>query len=156
VLFRSIYQSRITRNVVNPPSAATNSLQPYACDVRRICYFMASGGLARQEVLMPTVSASTAAMPPTDLDAYSKIVASEVQSFSVSYYDGQNWNSTWDGSTVGADNMTPIGPPVAIQITITLQLPDSDTPVTYNHVVAFNAAPGNANNASSTSGSGSP
>ena len=153
----TIYQTRLTRTVVNPPNAATNSTQPYGCDVRRICYFMASsGGLARQEVMMPTVTSSTAAMPPSDVDAYSKIIASEVQSFQVSYYDGASWTDSWDGSTLGADGLTPIGPPVAIQITLTLQLPDSDGPVTYTHVVAFNAAQGNSANASSNSGSSTP
>jgi prepilin-type N-terminal cleavage/methylation domain-containing protein len=152
----TIYQTRMTRNVINPPNAATSSQMPYACDVRRICYFMASsGGLARQEVLMPTISTSLAALPPTDLDTYSKVLASEVTSMQITYYDGSNWNQTWDGSTLGADGKTPIGPPLAIQFTIVMQVPNSDETVTYNHVVSFDAAPGNPTNVTTSSSSSS-
>ena len=53
------------------------------------------------------------------------IIAEDVRSLTFSYYDGSSWNDTWDGTQAGADGTTPIGPPVAIAITITLAPPNS-------------------------------
>jgi hypothetical protein len=79
-------------------------------------------------------------------------VAAEVTNLQISYFAGSNWNDSWDGSTIGADNVTPIGPPVAIELVVTIKGADGKE-VTYNHVVAFNAAPGNPTNVTSSSGS---
>src|SRR5262249_7592440 len=51
----------------------------------------------------------------------STLVAEEVTSLLFEYFDGSNWTNTWDGTTPGADGVTPIGPPRAIRITLSLK-----------------------------------
>lgn len=49
--------------------------------------------------------------PPSD----EEVLCRDVDSFTVQYYDGQNWNDTWDST-----QMTPNELPVAVQVTIVL------------------------------------
>ena len=39
------------------------------------------------------------------------IIASEVVGVAFRYFDGTAWQDTWDGSIMGTDGMTPVGPP---------------------------------------------
>jgi hypothetical protein len=84
--------------------------------------------------------------PPEVTDPLSKqILASEVKSLEFSYFDGTSWQDSWDGTTIGADDVTPIGPPVAIAITIGLAPrsaeDEEEVPLKYyRHVVAIPTA----------------
>ena len=49
------------------------------------------------------------------------VIAPEVQSLQLQYYDGTTWQSSWDSTVIGTDGITPLGPPAAIQITIGVQ-----------------------------------
>lgn len=149
----AIYPTRLTRNVVRPPTDASGSQNSYGADVRRICYFMTANGLARQEILM--VTSDQVDQLPVDADEYTRILASEVKEFSVSYFDGTNWTDSWDGSTPGPDGKTPQGPPRSIEITLGIQVGGSDTVKTFKHVISFPAAPGAASAQSQTTPQGS-
>ena len=75
------------------------------------------------------------------------IIAEEVSNLTFSYWDGSAWQDTWDGTQPGADGTTPMGPPVAIAITITLpssasKIGDEASVKTYRHVVPIAAANG--------------
>jgi hypothetical protein len=117
-------------------------------DLRRITYWLVEGGgLARQDIMLASNDPTATATPPADEESY--IIAEEVKSLSFSYFDGANWTDTWDGTTAGPDGVTPIGPPVAIGITLGISFPSHDARAegepeikTYRHVVVIPSANG--------------
>ncbi len=138
----SIYASRVPREALqalNPNNAAASGsnnsgsgngapAQPNqgVSDLRRITYWLSSsspGGLARQELLDVTSPSDIANLPPGISNESSYIIHPEVVSVQFQYYDGTNWQDSWDGTQVGSDGKTPQGPPVAVAITLTISLP---------------------------------
>ena len=94
-------------------------------------------------------SDQAAALPPDIADEASYVVAPEVRSLSFSYYDGTSWQDSWDGTTTGSDGVTPIGPPLAVAITIDIASSSSGSSgqsgvkvKTYRHVVSMTTANG--------------
>jgi prepilin-type N-terminal cleavage/methylation domain-containing protein len=140
-------------------------------DLRYVIYWLASGsdsagGLARQEISAVTASDALATMPPGIPNESSYIIAEQVKSLTFSYFDGQSWQDTWDGTTAGPDGVTPLGPPSAIAITLGLETPGGTDPTTgqanmqqFRHVVVIPSANGallaNGNATNSTSASSS-
>ncbi len=125
-------------NYVSPDSSVTS-------DLRRIVYWMAGSdsahGLARMEVKQATSDdAQNVLSNLSDDPAF--IMASEVTSLNFSYFDGSAWQDSWDGTTAGPDGVTPVGPPVAIAITVTIASSDGKREKTYRHVVAIPTANG--------------
>jgi prepilin-type N-terminal cleavage/methylation domain-containing protein len=149
----TLYVSLLPRDVDQQPGTmAANSADaaPINSDVRRISYWLAGGsdgqGLARQELVLAT-SDDASTLPPNIPDEASFILAPEVKTLTFSYFDGTDWQDSWDGSQPGSDGMTPIGPPLAIAITIGIAPPSSDSGAgaapklkTYRHVVAIPTA----------------
>jgi hypothetical protein len=89
-------------------------------DVRRISYWLdteAAGGLCRYEIKVVTTQDATSTNLPTG-DSAAYLLAPEVHSVEFSYYDGTNWQDSWDSTTLGADGVTPIGSPRAIAVKI--------------------------------------
>jgi prepilin-type N-terminal cleavage/methylation domain-containing protein len=122
-------------------------------DIRRVSYWFingdsTTGGLAKQEVTSAT-GTDLATTPPDVSNATSLIIAPEVKNVLFEYFDGSDWQTTWDGTTMSADGMTPIGPPAAIRITLTLRSRDGLHTTDYQHVVAL---PGGNNFAAQKSG----
>jgi prepilin-type N-terminal cleavage/methylation domain-containing protein len=135
------------------PSSPNGQQQTGFSDQRRITYWLSSagdGGLARQEILRVTADDENTQMPPGVPDEASLIIAPEVVSLQFRYFDGTDWQDTWDGSQPGPDGMTPMGPPRAIEVTIGLRQPapegvsadaaNNDNVKTYVHYVAIEAA----------------
>jgi hypothetical protein len=94
--------------------------------MRRISYWLASGdnpGLARQDLVLVTADDATAAFPPDIPEDSYKLLADEVQSLQFQYFDGSTWQDSWDGTMPGSDGVTPIGPPLAIAVTIGVPAP---------------------------------
>jgi prepilin-type N-terminal cleavage/methylation domain-containing protein len=133
-------------NPSDPTQQATVS------DLRRISYWIVPGddqnsGLVRQDIPQAT-SNEIMNVPPTVTDTSTyQVLAPEVKDITLQYFDGLDWQDTWDGTVLGGPNQdTPIGPPAAIRITLTFQrkapdgsdLPDSSLP-SYQHVVAIPA-----------------
>jgi hypothetical protein len=116
-----------------------------ASDLRRVTYFLLpEGGLARHETTRVTAS-DLPASPDAIPDPFSCVIASEVTSVAFEYFDGSGWVSSWNGADPGEDGQTPIGPPAAIAVTLTIMRgqPNADgqfQTVTYRHVVAIPAA----------------
>jgi prepilin-type N-terminal cleavage/methylation domain-containing protein len=118
-------------------------------DLRRITYWLGSGGgLCRQErpwVLAEGVRNSVD--PDLTFGEEADTIASEVKDVLFEYFDGSGWASTWDGSTLGPDGVTPQGPPRAVRATLTMEIPASRAgvpPVTRTvvQVIPIRAAPG--------------
>jgi len=57
--------------------------------------------------------------PPPDVE----VICRNVSSFSVQYYDGTAWSSTWDSTLQQTDNNLP----TAVQVTIALDRPNGNT-----------------------------
>ncbi len=53
-------------------------------------------------------------------DEQTHVLFPEVQSVQFEYFDGATWQTSWDGTAVGEDGETPIGPPAAVRITFTV------------------------------------
>jgi prepilin-type N-terminal cleavage/methylation domain-containing protein len=117
-------------------------------DSRRVSWWMAAGGLARQEVKIVTSQDALDNLPPGLPDEDQYVVAPEVKNVQFQYFDGTDWQDSWDCTTLGADGVTPIGPPSAIAITVDIALPqdgakdDEVQTKHYRHVVACLSANG--------------
>ena len=135
----AIYRTRLSRDLITPPTDASGNMPPVNADVWRVCYFIAQqGGLARQDIQQATADAVDDL--PTDADEFTKILATEVESLEFRYYDGTNWQDSWDGSTPGPDGVTPQGPPRSVEVTLGIR--QGDVVKTFKHVIAFPTAPG--------------
>ena len=140
----SLYASRVPREAIQAYDASQDPTNPSGfSDLRRVSYWLVDGGgLARQEFLQVTSDEALNQVPPNIPNEGSYVIAEEVKNVAFSYFDGQNWQDTWDGTEVGSDGQTPIGPPVAIAITLGMVLPGSQEMKNYRHVVYIPAANG--------------
>jgi prepilin-type N-terminal cleavage/methylation domain-containing protein len=150
-----LWVSRISSDL----SAAAPS-QTVTSDLHRVTYWIASGslGLARQEVKQATSDDALITAPPDIPDESNFVIAEEVQYVGFRYWDGTAWQESWDGTQITAANGTPVGPPLAVEITLTIALPDSQGQTsetsnvkTYRHVVMVPTANGAAPAPTSTS-----
>jgi prepilin-type N-terminal cleavage/methylation domain-containing protein len=161
----TVYQGRRPREqtlLMNDPNNSQTS-QPLASDLRRVTYWIGDGkGLYRQEVKVATSDRALDTGVPNVGDDDVKLMAEEVRDFKVEYFDGTNWQDTWDGTAAGSDGVTPVGPPLAVAVTLTIAPPKGvagrDDPrswTQYRHVVAIPTANGTSQ-ASTTMGGTSP
>jgi prepilin-type N-terminal cleavage/methylation domain-containing protein len=137
-----------------PPGADANQ-QLGACDLHRISYWATDAGLLRQDA--DRVSAADddadAPLPPAVSDESKYVFAPEVTEATFRYFDGENWQDSWDGTALGPDGKTPVGPPRAIEVSLTVRRygadpNDSNATKQYRQVIPVNA--GNAQSSSST------
>jgi prepilin-type N-terminal cleavage/methylation domain-containing protein len=133
-----ITSSRVPQENLKPEVLNTGNQIYGTSDVSRVMYWMAGGdaGLARFELKTVTDPNQLAycALPPAVPDETSYIIAPEVKSIQFQYFDGANWNDSWDGSQpsqlTNSDGVTPQGPPVAIAIVIGIQTDSPEQPKT--------------------------
>ena len=153
------FVSRVPREVLVSSAQANSSDLPIVSDVRRITYWLPADGnmgLARQEVKVAT--SDDASSDPPDDPQY--VIAPEVRSLTFSYWDGSSWQDSWDGTTAGSDGVTPMGPPIAVQISIELAGSGQGANAkskTYTYVISLPTANGatQQNNTGSTGSTGS-
>jgi prepilin-type N-terminal cleavage/methylation domain-containing protein len=164
----SIYIGRVPRSNFQVDTSTSNSnnsqnTQPTDSDLRRIDYWYVydpdNSGLARQEVVMVTNQDNINNLPPGIADEASYIFAKEVMAVTFEYFDGTSWQSSWDGTVLGTDGVTPLGPPLAIAITISVGRSDVKTTdvsdpsvLTTRHVVHIPTAVVNPSTAPQSSG----
>jgi prepilin-type N-terminal cleavage/methylation domain-containing protein len=114
-------------------------------DLRQVTYWLAAGGLARQELQVVTsLDAVNQTVPSGDAEAR-LVIAPEVRSLTFGYFDGTSWQDSWDSTTLGPDGLTPQGSPRAISVTIGIAYPGrrgQEEVRTYRHVVAIATANG--------------
>jgi hypothetical protein len=161
----TLYVSRVPRELNLAAMGQDNPDTPLVfSDLRRISYWLVGGpdapqGLARQEVTLVTSDDALESLPPNIPDEASHIIAEEVKDLRFSYFDGTQWQDSWDGTTPGPDGTTPIGPPALIAITITIAPPgvgneaaDQKRWKVHRHVVALPTANGVAQQTQQTNG----
>ena len=155
----TVYVTRVPREVLTPAVMQGTDTPPETSDLRRVSYWLAgdgSLGLARQELLLVTSDDATTTPPAGIANEADYVIAPEVRSLSFSYWDGANWQDSWDGTTAGSDGVTPIGPPLAIAVVLGIVPPGAggDAAVkTYRHVIPITTANGVVQQSTSTSGS---
>jgi hypothetical protein len=122
--------------------------QTQTSDLRRVVYWLVKDGprkgLARQEMTAVT-GMDAGNLPPDVPDPGSFVIAPEVTRFSLEYFDGTNWQTSWDGTTLDTNSSLPIGPPALIAINITIATPSAKSgekakETKYRHVVAIPVA----------------
>ncbi len=154
--------SRVPREVLPFLTSDPTVLPPAGVsDLRLVSYWLAGGGdaplgLARLEYRPVTSLDAQNNVPPNIADEANDVIAEEVKSVQFSYFDGNTWQDTWDGTAPGPDGVTPMGPPMAIAVELGIAMPGAREPKTYRHVIAIPTA-GNVLNSSSgatVSGSG--
>jgi hypothetical protein len=121
----TLYVSRFPREVMTAyqNNGNQNNL-PIVSDLRQVTYWLAPSGLARQEIKQETSTDPNNAVPPDVPNADSYVISDRVKSLTFSYWDGQNWQDTWDGTAAtGQDGVTPQGPPMAIRIEMQIAPP---------------------------------
>jgi prepilin-type N-terminal cleavage/methylation domain-containing protein len=139
----TLYMSRVPKEVW--PTQNSDNVQ-LVSDLRRVTYWMASGGgLARQEVKVVTSADAAPGQTPVGGDEKQHVISPEVHTLQFTYFDGSNWKDSWDATTVGADGLTPIGPPraIAIELDVAKPVAGKKEPVLvhYRHVIPI--VPGN-------------
>jgi prepilin-type N-terminal cleavage/methylation domain-containing protein len=79
-------------------------------DLRMISYNVQSEGLVRQEIVN--------VLSDSDQNGIPEVLAPEVKEAHFRYFDpvAKAWQSSWDGTTNG--------PPAAVEVTLTIQMPD--------------------------------
>jgi prepilin-type N-terminal cleavage/methylation domain-containing protein len=115
-------------------------------DQRQIIYWFEQGrGLYRRE--RPWITAdgvrNSIEADPEAPDAV--LLAEEVTDLVLEYTDGSTWAGTWDGTVPGPDGVTPLGPPRAVKVTLTLQFTTGrGEPLTktVSQIIPIRAAPG--------------
>jgi prepilin-type N-terminal cleavage/methylation domain-containing protein len=146
----TLYVSRVPKWGPGIEHAVATEQQPFGIsDLRRITYWLSAvgdGGLARQDIDRVTAdSGEDTQLPPGLPNEERLIIAPEVVGIAFRYFDGSTWLESWDGSMIGADLATPIGPPRAIEIRLDIRDPSAPREAenavrSYRHVVAIGAA----------------
>jgi prepilin-type N-terminal cleavage/methylation domain-containing protein len=159
----TVWASRVPQWGTGPDAVNADTQQISSCDIRRISYWLAEGGLARQDLDRVTADDDDSQLPPNVTDEQRFVLAPEVTGVTFRYFDGIAWQDSWDGTVLGADQKTPIGPPRAIEITLSVRKAaadpnDASAVQSFRHVVGINAAnaqPTMADDTSGTTGSSS-
>jgi len=122
-----LYISKVAKSSTNyqpgaglAQAAATDGSQD--SDLRRVTYWLVgssgNGGLGRQEVQLVTSEDALNDLPPDVVDPEKMIIADQVIAVFFQYFDGANWQDSWDGTLPGPDMVTPIGPPRSIAVEV--------------------------------------
>jgi hypothetical protein len=149
----TLYTSEVPTDMLrylagNLGNQGSNQDQPVTSDLRRITYWLAGAGssplgLARQELKVATSQDALTPFDPSQVDEKAFVIAKEVLNLTFEYFDGSQWQTSWDGTVVQSDNVTPQGPPAAVRISLTVRRANAtsdDQTVTYRHVVAIPTA----------------
>jgi hypothetical protein len=152
-------------DAMSGPSGSSQALllTQQTSDIRQVTYQMGNNsngeyGLTRQEVVMVQGDDGSGTMITTiGSDVSAQLLSSEVLDIEFRYLDNdpqngdggwvENWPTDATDYNVFSDSRVPIGPPLAIEITMTIQPHSSDSgrtfdPVTYRHVIPIICANG--------------
>jgi hypothetical protein len=120
----SVY--RVENPSVGNIATANQASTDIVSDLRRVDYWLVTSGsqtigLARREIKLAT--SADIDLDPSEISEQEKyIIAREVTGVTFEFHDGQGWQSEWDGSQPkSVDDGTPLGPPAAIKITLTIR-----------------------------------
>ena len=121
-------------------------------DLVKVTYWMGSnGGLCRQEHPWVTADGVRNTVDPDRSDEANDVITEEVTNLSFEYFDQSagGWVTEWDGSAFGPDGVTPLGPPRAVRVTLTVSIASSrpnqaPTEKTVKQVIPIRTAAGSS------------
>jgi prepilin-type N-terminal cleavage/methylation domain-containing protein len=138
----TLYISRVPPALTTVESADGSGLADARPDLRRVTYYLgAGGGLCRQEKPWVTADGVRNSVDPDTADEPFDLLSDEVTDVAFEYFDGSGWAGQWSGSDTAADGKTPLGPPRAIRVTLTIQ-PGGGPAKVVRHVFPVRAAVG--------------
>jgi prepilin-type N-terminal cleavage/methylation domain-containing protein len=147
----TVYVARLPDALSSPTGllAGSDPSIPTPSDLRRVTYWLSqTGGLCRQEKPWVTADGVADSTAPDLTNEAGDVVVDEAVDVQFEYFDPTSgWTTSWDGSVPGPDGVTPTGPPRAVRVTLTLELPSSrpnQPPIqkTVVQVIPVRAAPG--------------
>ena len=139
-----LYVSRVPPSLTGAPTPDNGFVKS---DQRVIEYWLTDkGGLARQEIPIVTATPDDIPWARGTGEEGKYVIAPEVTRVEFRYFDGTDWQDTWDSTALGEDNKTPMGPPLAIEIMLEIRTPATlgreEHKQRYRHVVAIPTANG--------------
>jgi hypothetical protein len=144
--------SKLTLFSCGLPPAPDPQRRELGGDLRFITYWIAQNnqgplGLARLELKRVTADEAGEVPASGSAEEAACIIAEEVKGLEFRYLGKSGWNETWDGTDIGSDFLTLIGPPRAIEIRLSMIDPSQDRQANaqpklrvYRHVVAVPTA----------------
>ena len=139
----TLYVSRVPPSLVNRETAIVAAQQQPA-DMLRVTYYLSSHGKGLCRQVRPWVTAD-GVRNSTDPDRTTEetdLIAEEVTDVSFEYLDAGSWLSAWDGSQPKTDGKTPMGPPRAIKVRLTITPAGGTQTKQVEHVFPVRAAVG--------------
>src|SRR5262245_27568925 len=116
-----LYVSRVPPSLTGAPTPDNGFVKS---DQRVIEYWLTDkGGLARQEIPIVTATPDDIPWARGTGEEGKYVIAPEVTRVEFQYFDGTDWQETWDSTALGEDNKTPMGPPLAIEIWLEIRTP---------------------------------
>jgi prepilin-type N-terminal cleavage/methylation domain-containing protein len=158
----TIFVSRVPKGLTDPNADPTVLLPT---DLRKVTYYIGSNNkLCRQENPWVTADGVWNSGDADHSNEDADVIADEISDVSFEYFDGTDWQTSWDGTQLNLDQQTLLGPPRAIRATFTINKTDRNgQPVqhTMRHVLVIRAAnglipvnpPGTTGTTGSTTGS---
>jgi prepilin-type N-terminal cleavage/methylation domain-containing protein len=138
----TLYVSRVPPALAVPDLTGSGQVDPRP-DLRRVTYYLgAGGGLCRQERPWVTADGVRNSTDPDPGEEANDLISDEVTDVVFEYFDGGGWVNTWSGSDTATDGQTPLGPPRAVRVTLTVQPASGGTTRQVQHVFPIRAAVG--------------
>lgn len=146
----TVFVSRVP-GALSDPRVLSGELDPAAqspSDLWRVTYWLGgSGGLCRQARPWVTADGVRDTADPDLSDEAGDTIVEEATELTFEYFDGTTWVASWDGTQAGPDGVTPLGPPRAVKVTMTLEVQPArpNAPAVtkeVSQVIPIRAAPG--------------
>ncbi|MGL4420606.1 MAG: prepilin-type N-terminal cleavage/methylation domain-containing protein [Gemmataceae bacterium] len=138
----TLFASRMPPGLVGREQFA-DSTQQQPADLVRITYYMSSNGQGLCRQIRPWVTADgvrNSSEPDRSTEA-ADIIADDVTDISFEYLDAGSWMGSWDGSQPKTDGKTPLGPPRAVRVILTIAINETATKQV-EHVIPLRTAVG--------------
>jgi prepilin-type N-terminal cleavage/methylation domain-containing protein len=140
----TLFVGRVPKGLSDPGTDPT-LLMP--TDLRKVTYYLASDGkgLCRQESPWVTADGIWNTTDPDRTNELLDMVAEEITDITFEYFDGTNWQTSWDGTMANLDEKSLMGPPRAIRVTLVIEKTGSNGEKinqTVRHVLPIRAANG--------------
>jgi prepilin-type N-terminal cleavage/methylation domain-containing protein len=103
-------------------TAGLNNGEALNTDIRRVEYTVEQ--IDGVNCLVRRVNSNLLADQEPDLDTEMEVLCRDVRGFNVEYFDGTDWQTSWDSTATDPANMIP----VAVRITLELYPPGGQTP----------------------------
>ena len=122
----TVFVSRLPGSLTSAKGLTETPSSQLPSDLYRITYWLSqNGGLCRQERPWVTADGVRNSADPDLSDEAGDTLVQEATDVTFAYWDGTDWQTSWDGTRSSPDGVTPTGPPRAVKVTLTFSIPAS-------------------------------